>query len=833
MSENFGGRPPEGGRRWRQFGGGELWPQTEGGERSLRYGGQGPGEHGPVPAGEPRPPYPARPGPAVPPTRYDRPDPRTGYQQPPATRAEPGRTPRSGGPAPLHLLPTALRDRYEVVGHRDGGAEADILIAADRTVPGAPAVVVKTYRRQLPHAEDVWARLATVQHPHLARLVESGHSDGRQYEVMEWIPGSPLSDLIPGPPWPPAAVTEAVRQLTDALAALHRLGIVHRDLKAENVILRDGTPGGPPHLVLIDFGLSRLDEEYRFTDFAAGTDHYLAPELLLRGGGASTQARDWWALGMLLRELLTGARNFTGFGSHALYEAIVLRPVQLDAVTDPRARLLCRGLLTVDRDDRWGAGEIGEWLRGGSPPVVSPAHRQPDLPPLTLFGRTFRDGASLAQALREPGFWQALSESLAASTGDRESLPLYPWLHSLAVQRQVAAAVVERLVGTLADPALAPDVRVLRLLHWLDPAGRPMWRGLPMDRDALGSLAQRAADGAEEDVRLVDEVWRWRLLPEFARFAGSDGLRGTAETWQSYVHGHPAAVARVLPWIPRVHQQPPRGTPPPPPESPQLVLAPLLALALNPALADTRSSELRRIFAAQDTAPVPVLPGTTPEMWQLTAYAPQWYTTVRRGEEDLRGGPDGDPVGLEVLRDYAPYAVADARDERARRHAALAADQGRLALWADKERQRTNGRIWAQLRAALPLLGYILLLVVVGAGWARVAPGLAVLTVPGVLVAVFQFAGEVSLAGRIAGQYGPDYRLFGRRGRNLQQAGQASRGLFRGFMTLTLILLVLALLPVLWPVAAVAHFVSLRRRRNRWERMYEVERGRVLGRGPS
>jgi hypothetical protein len=88
----------------------------------------------------------------------------------------------------------------------------------------------------------------------------------------------------------------------------------------------------------------------------------------------------------------------------------------------------------------------------------------------------------------------------------------------------------------------------------------------------------------------------------------------------------------------------------------------------------------------------------------------------------------------------------------------------------------------------------------------------------------------VSLAGRIAGEYGPEYRLFGRRGRNLQQAGRASRGLFRGFLTLLLILLVLACLPVLWPVAAVAHFVSLRRRRNRWERMYAVERERVLGR---
>lgn len=501
------------------------------------------------------------------PTRYDRADPRRAGLPAPSTRVEPGRTHRPGDPAPLHLLPTALRDRYEVVGHEDGGAEADILIAVDRGDPDGPRVVVKTYRRQLPHADEIWGHLRGIRHRHLARLLEAGHSDGKQYEVMEWVPGRPLSELIPGQvparPFPLARVTEAVGQLAEALAILHSRGIVHRDLKAENVILRDGDPDGPLDLVLIDFGLSRLDHDYAFTTFAAGTEHYLAPELLLRGGGTSSPARDWWALGMIVRELLTGVRNFTGYSVHAVYEAVVLRPVQLDAVTDARARLLCRGLLTVDPADRWGAEQIQAWLHGGNPDVVPATARQPELPPLELFGRTFRDGTALALALREPGFWESVAWSLSTPPDNRDSLPLFHWLRGLALTRQSAPGELDRLGDTLVDPALGNDLKVLRLLHWLDPSGQPVWRGRPVGRESLAAVAERAAAGVTEDVRVVDEAWRWRLLPEFARFAGNDSLRGADSTWQAHAAAHPAAVARVLARIPAAHYGPPHGNPRP------------------------------------------------------------------------------------------------------------------------------------------------------------------------------------------------------------------------------------------------------------------------------
>ncbi|WP_329282039.1 serine/threonine-protein kinase [Streptomyces sp. NBC_01451] len=763
------------------------------------------------------------------PTRYDRADPRRAGLPAPSTRVEPGRTHRPGDPAPLHLLPTALRDRYEVVGHEDGGAEADILIAVDRGDPDGPRVVVKTYRRQLPHADEIWGHLRGIRHRHLARLLEAGHSDGKQYEVMEWVPGRPLSELIPGQvparPFPLARVTEAVGQLAEALAILHSRGIVHRDLKAENVILRDGDPDGPLDLVLIDFGLSRLDHDYAFTTFAAGTEHYLAPELLLRGGGTSSPARDWWALGMIVRELLTGVRNFTGYSVHAVYEAVVLRPVQLDAVTDARARLLCRGLLTVDPADRWGAEQIQAWLHGGNPDVVPATARQPELPPLELFGRTFRDGTALALALREPGFWESVAWSLSTPPDNRDSLPLFHWLRGLALTRQSAPGELDRLGDTLVDPALGNDLKVLRLLHWLDPSGQPVWRGRPVGRESLAAVAERAAAGVTEDVRVVDEAWRWRLLPEFARFAGNDSLRGADSTWQAHAAAHPAAVARVLARIPAAHYGPPHGNPPPTGRSTARVLAPLLRLALNPALADSLREELRRVFRTEVSPPPVPLPGTRPEEWQLHHFAPEWYTTVRHGE-------DTDPVGLGVLRDYVPYAVADAEQERARRHAALAESQRRQLHWAQQEQRRMGGKAEAQWSAAMPVLGYLTLFLVVGILWHEAAgsgPLLTFLVVAGLVTALVQVALEVGLAGDIAGEFGPEYRLFGQVGHHLQRAARASRGLPNGFFALAGISLAVALLPVLWPVIAWTHFQTISRRRTKWDQMYAVERARVLG----
>lgn len=87
-----------------------------------------------------------------------------------------------------------------------------------------------------------------------------------------------------------------------ALQNLHDLKIAHRDLKSENIVL-----DASGHLVLVDFGMARLMTESKFYDYP-GTIHMMAPEILNRGGHGN--GVDWWSLGVLIYELLTGISPF-------------------------------------------------------------------------------------------------------------------------------------------------------------------------------------------------------------------------------------------------------------------------------------------------------------------------------------------------------------------------------------------------------------------------------------------------------------------------------------------------------------------------------------------
>jgi serine/threonine-protein kinase len=176
------------------------------------------------------------------------------------------------------------------------------------------------------------ARTASaLNHPNICTVQEVGEENGQAYIVMEHVEGRPLSDLLASGILPDAVVRYGI-QIADALAHAHERGIVHRDLKTNNVII---TPAG--RAKVLDFGLAKrlaTDElqaqTTRATDSLTdagkivGTLHYLAPEVL-RGEAADTRT-DVWALGVLLYELASGERPFPGKSWFEVTAAILGQP---------------------------------------------------------------------------------------------------------------------------------------------------------------------------------------------------------------------------------------------------------------------------------------------------------------------------------------------------------------------------------------------------------------------------------------------------------------------------------------------------------------------------
>lgn len=185
---------------------------------------------------------------------------------------------------------------------------------------------------------------ARVAGPNLVRVHGQGHTSTWSYLVMEHLPGGDLTVRL-GQPLAPQLALDLLRQAAEALAQLHRQGLVHRDVKPANFLLRaDGS------LVLADFGLvaaAGTVDAACAADTIVGTPRYVAPEQLQ--GAPASPAADVYSLGVLLHEMLRGRPPFNGetlmevLAQHLLATPAPL-PAELAELQPLADRMLCRDL---------------------------------------------------------------------------------------------------------------------------------------------------------------------------------------------------------------------------------------------------------------------------------------------------------------------------------------------------------------------------------------------------------------------------------------------------------------------------------------------------------
>jgi|GEM_PF-3258316 len=212
-----------------------------------------------------------------------------------------------------------LADKYRVLRVvADGGM--GVVFEAHHELLGK-SVALKFPLPELAHLPSVTERFlaearlcARIENEHVVRVLDVSKVDGLPYIVMELVTGQSLASEM-GQPWAPAKAAAYAVQMLEGLEAVHALGIVHRDVKPENVLVVV-TPRGPS-LKLIDFGIAKdsiaQEAAKRLTHAGAilGTPAYMAPEQIRDPLHAGSSV-DLYAVGILLFEMLAGCSPFTG-----------------------------------------------------------------------------------------------------------------------------------------------------------------------------------------------------------------------------------------------------------------------------------------------------------------------------------------------------------------------------------------------------------------------------------------------------------------------------------------------------------------------------------------
>jgi len=206
--------------------------------------------------------------------------------------------------------------------------------------------------KQVEHINSEKQILSSIRHPFIVNLYRSFQDEKYLFMLLEYVIGGEMfSHLRRAGRFSNEVTRFYAAEIVLALEYLHSLNIVYRDLKPENLLIDH-----QGHIKITDFGFSKRVEDRTWT--LCGTPEYLAPEIIQSKGHG--KAVDWWALGILIFEMLAGYPPFFDDNPFGIYEKILGGRIQFPSHFDPNAKDLIRKLLAADRTRRLGN------LKGGA-----------------------------------------------------------------------------------------------------------------------------------------------------------------------------------------------------------------------------------------------------------------------------------------------------------------------------------------------------------------------------------------------------------------------------------------------------------------------------------
>eukprot|EP01132_Coremiostelium_polycephalum_P004739 gene4739-5915_t len=205
--------------------------------------------------------------------------------------------------------------------------------------------------KQVEHLNSEKSILTNINHPFIVNLYQAFQDEKKLYLLFEYVAGGEVfTHLRRATRFSNGMAKFYAAEIILALEYLHRHNIVYRDLKPENLLLDN-----EGHIKITDFGFAKKVEDRTFT--LCGTPEYLAPEIIQSKGHG--KAVDWWALGILIFEMLAGYPPFYDDDTFAIYNKILAGRITFPSHFDLDAKDLVKRLLTADRTRRLGALKDG------------------------------------------------------------------------------------------------------------------------------------------------------------------------------------------------------------------------------------------------------------------------------------------------------------------------------------------------------------------------------------------------------------------------------------------------------------------------------------------
>ncbi|MDD2776495.1 MAG: inactive serine/threonine-protein kinase VRK3 [Gallionella sp.] len=536
------------------------------------------------------------------------------------------------------VLPPTLRAQFRVLELLPtAGGQADLVLAE---TPQHEQRVIKLYRKGIAPNWDLLGQLP--DSPYRVKLFQHGVVDDTGYEVMEYCAAGTLRNLLSHWPQSNDTVRRLMEQLSTMLVALHGKQILHRDLKPENILIRQLAP---LEIALTDFGASSLKMATQYFTKGARTAHYAAPEVLT---GVLDEKSDWWALGMILLETITGRHPYEDLSEQVALHQLATKSVDVQGVMDDDLRMLCRGLLLRNPSKRWGADEVSRWL-AGDPRLTMPddAGEGAAVRPYTLKKSQCTTRNDLALALAR--YWEEGKKDLARGT-------ITQWVEQDLRDFNLARDIQD----VMARHELSDDGRLLRVILCALPGMPPIWQGKVITQAALVRAAMLALEGHRESRLWLFSIYREGVFKVLGDNGNTDML-AFSQTWKSGVEQYRQLWARSKELEESWRHRPLRTYPGEVVDVDDLLY--LASMRMNvPALEAFLPELVLSLYVPDFTQ--------SAEQSVLAAYAStattcQWFVTL------IDETTDKSPVFWCVMQRLLPFAVDDGQKEHGRQREAV------------------------------------------------------------------------------------------------------------------------------------------------------------------